>query len=261
MKLSSKKYFGKAVKSITLNNYHLSLTTYDKHSEVPFHCHKNPYLSLSLGIIYNEIGRHKEQTLYLGDVIIRPVGYEHKNIFNKSNGICFNVELVNNSNSTTESLFNNIEIKTSTLGLYKLYVAFVSNHRDDELSCLTAEAMISNHDEIGLVKKKDWYYKVIDQIQEEYDTSLTYESLSKTAHVHPNYLARKFKQINGLTMGDYIRNVRIEKGFIFLISGQSNLTEVALRAGFYDQSHFIKNCQIAFKLSPRKIRSSFKRLI
>lgn len=197
----------------------------------------------------------------MGDVILRPVGYEHKNIFHKSNGICFNIEFVNNAEPEIQNLFNEIEIKPSDLDLYKLFTAFISNCSDDELSCLTTEALISDQDEIGPVKKQDWYNKVIERIREEYDTSLSLKILSETANIHPNYLARKFKQINGLTIGEYIRKIRIEKGFILLISDQSNLTEIALQAGFYDQSHFIKNCHIAFGLSPRKLRSGFKRLI
>ena len=167
MKLSSKIYYGNIVKSKSLNNCHLSLTTYDIQSEVPFHCHKNPYLSVNLGAEYNEIGRHNEKSLCLGDVIVRPANYEHKNIFHNSRGICFNIEFVNNINSKITCLFNDIEIKPSTLDLYKLFVAFINNYFDDELSCLIAEALTSSRDETTKMKKQNWYNRVTERIQEE----------------------------------------------------------------------------------------------
>jgi AraC family transcriptional regulator len=66
-------------------------------------------------------------------------------------------------------------------------------------------------------------------------------SLSGLAHevgVHPVTLARAFRRSFGCTVGEYVRDLRLERAARQLAQTQMSLAEIALEAGFSDQSHF-----------------------
>jgi AraC family transcriptional regulator len=57
--------------------------------------------------------------------------------------------------------------------------------------------------------------------------------------VHSVHLARQFKRTFGWTVGDYVRRLRVEFVCQQLETGKP-LAELALRAGFSDQSHLTR---------------------
>src|SRR3546814_17031619 len=62
----------------------------------------------------------------------------------------------------------------------------------------------------------------------------------ETAGVHPVHLAREFHRRFGCTVGHYIRQRRIEFACHRLTASRDPLFEVAVEAGFSDQSHLTK---------------------
>jgi AraC family transcriptional regulator len=58
--------------------------------------------------------------------------------------------------------------------------------------------------------------------------------------VHPVHLASTFRRYFHHTMGDYQRQLRVEFACRQLASGCASLGEIALAAGFADQSHFVR---------------------
>ena len=261
MKLSEGNYFGYILKERKTENFVLSLTAYQDACKVPLHYHQNPYLSLNLRSEYLEQGKFKERTVGAGNIVIRPKGYEHENVFYKKNGLCFNIEVLKNPIDSYESLFDDVMIKNAHRALQQLLVGFVKNYQQDELDCMAMEALIPFEKEVFQGKKQDWYFRVLDHIHDEYDAYLSLQKLSKTANVHPVYLARKFKVLQGMTVGEYIRKVRVEKGFTLLTSSSIKLTEVGLQSGYYDQAHFSRSFRQTFGLNPRQWRTSLQKLI
>ena len=62
--------------------------------------------------------------------------------------------------------------------------------------------------------------------------------LAASAGVHPVHLAREFRRHFRCTIGDFVRRVRVEFACREIAETDAPLSEVALAAGFYDQSHF-----------------------
>ncbi|MGH9482477.1 MAG: AraC family transcriptional regulator [Terriglobales bacterium] len=61
------------------------------------------------------------------------------------------------------------------------------------------------------------------------------------AGVHPAHLARVFRAVHGCTVGEYLRQLRLQWAAERMATTDLPLAEIALAAGFYDQSHFT-NC-------------------
>ena len=54
----------------------------------------------------------------------------------------------------------------------------------------------------------------------------------------PFYLSRLFSQEAGMTIQQYVRQVRMERAAELLRTGQCNVTEAALEVGYNSLSHF-----------------------
>jgi AraC family transcriptional regulator len=75
--------------------------------------------------------------------------------------------------------------------------------------------------------------------------------------VHPVTLARGFRKAYGRSVGAYLRLVRITRAATELADSDAPLAEIALGAGFADQSHFSNVFRVETGLSP----SSFRRAV
>jgi AraC-like DNA-binding protein len=64
------------------------------------------------------------------------------------------------------------------------------------------------------------------------------EELGKLVGCSPFYLSRLFSQESGLTIQQYLRQVRMERAAELLRTGQCNVTEAALEVGYNSLSHF-----------------------
>jgi AraC family transcriptional regulator len=113
-------------------------------------------------------------------------------------------------------------------------------------------------------KRPRWLEEVRDRIHAELASRPSLSGLAQSVGVHPVTLARTFRQAFGCTVGEYVRNLRIERATLQLTQTELSLAEIALAAGFSDQSHFSNLFRHHTGLSPSKFRQvalqSFKLL-
>jgi AraC family transcriptional regulator len=83
--------------------------------------------------------------------------------------------------------------------------------------------------------------------------------LATIAGVHPSHLARTFRRNHGCAIGDYVRQLRVERGAALLKEQHLSLAEVAIACGFHDQSHFTRVFRNAFGISPGRYASPARR--
>ncbi|MEM1298487.1 MAG: AraC family transcriptional regulator [Pseudomonadota bacterium] len=80
------------------------------------------------------------------------------------------------------------------------------------------------------------------------------KSLADKGGVHVNQVIRDFRQVYGLTPGEFLRMKRLEHAKQILGEG-SSLTEAAMDAGFSDQSHFSRMFRKAYGMTPSAYRN------
>jgi AraC family transcriptional regulator len=81
--------------------------------------------------------------------------------------------------------------------------------------------------------------------------------LAAVVGVHPVTLARGFRRAYGCTVGSYLRRLRLVRAARRLAETDAPLAEIALAAGFADQSHFSNAFRRETGLSP----SAFRRAV
>ncbi len=79
--------------------------------------------------------------------------------------------------------------------------------------------------------------------------------------VHPVHLARTFRRTYDTTFAGYVRERRVDYAREQLMSSAVPLGEIALSAGFCDQSHFCRSFRRATGFSPQQYRRSHGRLV
>lgn len=93
--------------------------------------------------------------------------------------------------------------------------------------------------------------KVIDFIEQHIqDTELDTETVSDAIGVSRTQLWRIFKKTTGKTLGDYIRDIRLEKAAEMLKTKKYRISEVAYEVGYSDAKYFTKNFQKKYGVSP-----------
>jgi AraC family transcriptional regulator len=68
----------------------------------------------------------------------------------------------------------------------------------------------------------------------------TLEQLGNEVGCSPFYLSRIFSKVVGLTIPQYLRNIRMERAAELLRSGRYNVSEAAVEVGYSSLSHFSK---------------------
>jgi AraC family transcriptional regulator len=78
--------------------------------------------------------------------------------------------------------------------------------------------------------------------------------LATIARVHRVHVARAFRDHLGCTVGDYVRRLRVRHACELLAGTSAPLTEVAMRSGFFDQSHMTRVVKRFIGLTPAAVR-------
>jgi AraC family transcriptional regulator len=82
------------------------------------------------------------------------------------------------------------------------------------------------------------------------------QQVATEAGVHPAHLARVFRRHHRCTIGSYLRRLRLDAACRQLVSGERPLADIALAAGFADQSHFSRLFRAATGVTPTHYRRS-----
>jgi AraC family transcriptional regulator len=136
----------------------------------------------------------------------------------------------------------------------------------DEASPLTIEGLaLEMLAEISSYRAKrtdrrppQWLKQIKDYLHAHFSESPDLPTLSAIADVHPGHLVREFRKFYRCTIGEYIRRLRIEQACREMSLPDSSLAQIALSAGFSDQSHFSRIFKRQMGISPAEYRAIFQ---
>ncbi|HWW62261.1 MAG TPA: AraC family transcriptional regulator [Thermoanaerobaculia bacterium] len=91
-------------------------------------------------------------------------------------------------------------------------------------------------------------------VDEHATRGVSLHDIAIAANVHPASVVRAFRAHLHCSPGEYVRRVRIDDAKRALSSTTKTIGEIALDAGFYDQSHFANAFRRATGMTPRQFR-------
>ena len=104
-----------------------------------------------------------------------------------------------------------------------------------------------------------WLSQALDLLHEQFSEHLTIAYLATSVGVHPVHLAREFRKFYRCTIGEHIRQLRIEHACHELCVSTASLATIASAAGFSDQSHFSRIFKRLMQMTPAQYRAAFSR--
>lgn len=99
--------------------------------------------------------------------------------------------------------------------------------------------------------------KSMDYIQEHYADDLSINQLAAQVHVSRSYYTSLFKKISGMTVNQYITNVRIEKAKALLLD-YTQVQDVAIKVGYIDRRYFSEVFKKHTGYTPSEFRQNYK---
>lgn len=95
---------------------------------------------------------------------------------------------------------------------------------------------------------------VVRTISERYAERISMDQLAKLAHLSTSQFTRRFRRLFQMTPARYLSHVRINASCSLLTRTDLDLTSIALRCGFHDASHFVKQFKRQMRMTPGAYR-------
>jgi AraC family transcriptional regulator len=99
-----------------------------------------------------------------------------------------------------------------------------------------------------------WLRHAEEFLHDNFTGSFGLNDVASSAGIHPVHLARIFRKKNGCAIGEYVRRLRVEFAMKQIVTTSASLGEIAIAAGFADQSHLTKTFKAQFGVTPSEYR-------
>jgi AraC family transcriptional regulator len=99
-----------------------------------------------------------------------------------------------------------------------------------------------------------WLGQIRDFLASDLAVVPDLHTLAVVAGVHRVHVARAFRDHLGCTVGDFVRRLRVRRACELLTASAIPLSDVAMRAGFFDQSHMTRVVKQFLGVTPAALR-------
>lgn len=260
--------YGDAVKSRRFGDFALSERCYPPRFETPSHAHREALIAFVIQGNYTETYERQTRECKASTLIFHPPNENHAEHFHESGGRSFIVEIepewLWQRRGSSSGFEDSRDFGDGVLEVLarKLYREFLEA---DDASVLIVEGlllqlvgeMLRRYGRKEATSKKipRWLEQAKELIRARYSEQLTLSAIAAEVSVHPVHLAQTFSDSFHCTVGEYLRRVRIEYARQQLATSRTAIAEIALAAGFCDQSHFTRHFKRHTGMSPAHYRS------
>jgi AraC family transcriptional regulator len=260
--------FGKSLQKQKVSAFTLSERFYSPFFSTPRHAHENALFCLVLKGSYTETYGRKRIDCLPATMLFHAGEFPHEEHYHRHGGHSFIVEI---EKSWLDNIREQIDFPTFSIDFRigplpplgaRLYQEF---GRLDGLSPMIVEGLmleIAGQTARRTFNSKDqtpaWLKKAEDLLQQRYSEQISLSEIAAFVQVHPIHLAQSFRKFRGTTVGNYLREIRLERARRELIETTKTLAEVSLNNGFCDQSHLSRLFKQKFGATPHAYRQSFR---
>jgi AraC family transcriptional regulator len=199
-------------------------------------------------------------------ILLKPAGEPHSDVYGERGVRCLVLEVSEHRRPLIDGTSRTVSRVDLLQGgeLYRLALRTRPELRSpDSASPLTLEGIALEMMGEALraclpakANKPAWLDRVVEYLEVHFSRTFSLEEVAHEAGIHPFHLARSFRQHLRCTVGERVRQLRVEFACRQLANNESPLVQIALRAGFSHQAHF---CRV-FKQQTGMTPSDFRRL-
>ena len=243
-------------------------TSYAPTLKLPAHSHELAYFCFVIEGSFTECYGKRSRLCCPSTLVFHPAAEMHSDFFHTSVR-CFNIQMNLQwlERVRQDSAIINITTDFRDQRLAVLAARIYREFRDmDDFSLLAIEGLMLEM--LAETSRRSvrtsgpnpprWLRQVREILDEQFDERLTLVALSELAGVHPVHLAREFRRFYRCTIGEYVHRRRIGDACRQVSTTDIPLKEIALAAGFFDQSHFARTFKKLTALTPGEYRNAFR---
>ena len=238
-----------------------SKTVFEPHTILGRHTHANAYLSFAGTGSYTERIGGAARQCDSSAALLHPAGETHEDVFHGRPVELLRVEV------TDPDLLPLPTWKFADVGmrdegsLYLCRRMLNELQHPDDLSPFVLQALAHEaFAHLARARRAErspgpaWLRKVDDFLAETYLEPMRIADLAGMAGVHPVHLCRTYSRLRGRTIGDRVRELRMQKACSLLAGTDQPIGEIAILCGFADQSHLARLMRRSFGVSPSQYR-------
>ena len=236
---------GRCIRSFESEHFILTETVHPPLLKLESHHHERPNISFVLRGSFSERVQRETKECTRSSVLFKNAGETHSDIYGKDGAHCLIVEFRPEWKTATRALTQTpVHLRDpKTFGLaLKLYRELIQADSVSDLSMqgilLELLSQITRQEKANDSCFPLWLKGVHEVVTENFAKAITLRELASLASVHPGHLTRAFRRYYRCSLGEYIRKLRLQYAARELRDTDTPITEIALRAGYYDQSHF-----------------------
>ena len=260
-------YHGEFINSRVVKGLPLAEAVYASKLELPKHSHRHSGFCLILQGRYTESYGKTLLECKPSSVKFQPAGEEHSDVYGNESVRCFIIELQSDwlSRMGAGALVGNCPLvyKSSSLAWLMMRLRAEFQSIDDE-SPLLIEGLVlellaetsRSRRRLSEGKPPLWLRQTKRFLYEQFSQPLTLSLIAESVGVHPVYLASSFRRYYHRSIGEYLRHRRVEFACHKISTSNDSLAEIALAAGFSNQSHFTRTFKRITGMSPAKYRTA-----
>jgi two-component system response regulator YesN len=148
------------------------------------------------------------------------------------------------------------------VGLNYSYLTELNKATDlDELLLKLTDILENFIAKVSLTKDKKRKARMRDMcgyIEQNFTGKVTAREAARAGGLSVSRALHLIKEETGLSLSEYIKKLRIDYGKYLLLNTDISLADVAIEAGFFDQSHFSKTFKRMEKMTPFHFRKKYR---
>ncbi|HKY31014.1 MAG TPA: AraC family transcriptional regulator [Candidatus Polarisedimenticolia bacterium] len=249
-------FHGVDLGALTAWGIRCATSVFPPHFSTPPHAHDEAYFCLVMDGAGTQRSGNVERYRERGRAYFYPAGEIQSERFDRSGCRIFRVQLGGEAMRQVREAVRlpnaSVELAgPAALGLRKLHIEAC---RDTLLAVQElAMALIA-----ALCRERcdsvRWGPVVRDFLHSHFTENLTLRQIAAAVGLHPVHLCRAFPERYGVTLGTYLRALRVDYGARLLLGSSRPIAGIALEAGFCSQAHFTRELRKVMGVTPAAYR-------
>jgi AraC family transcriptional regulator len=264
MRLLSGDFCGRQVARRQTGGLHLVESVYRPNQTLPWHTHQWPYYTFVLRGGYSERCQGETWEISEGDVVLHGAGEAHADRMHDTESCLLNLEFTQSWLDRIRGFDARLDSRFIASGGRFLELG-KRLHRElwstERISALCIEGLALELIAAGATRKvratgnPRWLKRAVEYLRVNFREPPTLDQLAAAVGVHPVHLAREFRRKEGVTVGGYIRKLRVDLASQQLVSSAEPIVDIALAAGFSDHSHLTRVFRRETGVTPTEYRN------
>jgi len=220
------------------------------------HAHEEPYFCLVVEGCSQQRSGNTERFRQIGSAYFYPSGEVQSERFDESGSRLFSVELGAEARAQLREATRLPDSSAELTGLAALAVRrlYLEWRAEDSLCIEDLTQLL-----LGTLVREQcdavrWAPIVRDYLHAHFRERLTLDRIARAAGVHPVHLSRAFPKRFGVTLGAYLRGLRLDDAARQLAATDRPIAELALDAGFASQAHLTRELRRQLATTPASYR-------